>query len=183
VSGPIFLISGVPGAGKSTVARRLMERFPRGIHISVDSIRAAAVSGYADPTQPWTEETHRQFELAREVAAYWAGRYADAGFAVAIEDVINPEEGAEMVAALSPRPVRRILLLPSGDTLLHRNATRTNKSFDTSVLVETIERLHEEFKGHDWLDWIVLQTDAETPEETVHRMLSRERRCGKLYIR
>ena len=39
------LILGMPAAGKSTVARALMARFARGLHLPVDDLRNIVVSG------------------------------------------------------------------------------------------------------------------------------------------
>ena len=46
---PIFLLSGTPGAGKSSVATALMQHFEFGLHIPVDDLREWVVSGLADP--------------------------------------------------------------------------------------------------------------------------------------
>lgn len=40
----LFLISGVPASGKSTVARLLAERFERGACVPGDAVRAMMVS-------------------------------------------------------------------------------------------------------------------------------------------
>ena len=86
---PLFLITGTPGAGKSVTAAALMRRFPFGLHIPVDELREWVVSGISQPVPEFTEETARQFRLARSAAAQVAALYTDAGFAVAIDDVIH----------------------------------------------------------------------------------------------
>ena len=110
---PLFLITGTPGSGKSTAARSLMQRFPFGLHIPVDDLREWVVAGIAHPVPEFTEETARQFQLARTAAAGIAVLYADAGFAVALDDVIHEPDAETCVAApLAPRAVHKILLQP-----------------------------------------------------------------------
>ena len=101
---PLFLITGAPGAGKSVTAAALMRRFPFGLHIPVDELREWVVSGISQPVPEFTEETGRQFRLARGAAAQVAALYADAGFAVAIDDVIHePDVQACLTDVLAPR--------------------------------------------------------------------------------
>ena len=129
---PLFLITGAPGAGKTATAAALMRRFPFGLHIPVDDLREWVVSGISQPVPEFTEETGRQFRLARGAAAQVAATYADAGFAVAIDDVIHEPDAEVLVAPLAPRTVHKILLQPSLEVALARNADRTNKGFDTA---------------------------------------------------
>jgi chloramphenicol 3-O-phosphotransferase len=172
----IYLITGVPGSGKSSVAVALMRHFPFGLHIPMDDLREWVVSGIAPPLPTWTEETTRQFRLAREAAAQVARTYADSGFAIAIDDVIFPEEAeALFVSRLVGHRVQKVLLRPRFEVALERNAARTNKGFDTSVLVEVTRRLHEDFERQDFegAGWVVVNSSDLSVEETVEEILRR----------
>jgi tRNA uridine 5-carbamoylmethylation protein Kti12 len=170
----IFLISGVPGSGKSSVSRELMNRFNRGVHIPVDDLREMVVSGIAHPVPVWTEETGRQFVLARASAIKVATIYNEAGFAVVIDDVISSEnlhkDYIPNFGNLKPYP---ILLLPSKEVNLQRNATRENKNFDTTILEQVIGYLYEELSQMDHADWLVIDSSDLTLEQTVDLILAR----------
>jgi|WetSurMetagenome_2_1015567.scaffolds.fasta_scaffold75618_3 protein tyrosine phosphatase (PTP) superfamily phosphohydrolase (DUF442 family)/predicted kinase len=170
---PLFLISGTPGSGKTTAARSLMQRFPFGLHIPSDDLRAWVVSGIAHPVPEFTEETSRQFRLARAAAAQVAALYAEAGFAVAIDDVIHEPDAEALVALLAPRTVHRILLHPSLEVALARNATRSNKDFDTTVLADAIRGNHRSLGEQNRADlgWAVIDNGALDVEQTVDAIL------------
>ena len=72
---PLFVITGTPGAGKSATAAVLMRRFPFGLHIPVDDLREWVVAGIAQPVPEFTEESGRQFRLARGAAHQQGLRY------------------------------------------------------------------------------------------------------------
>ncbi|MEO8285818.1 MAG: AAA family ATPase [Chloroflexota bacterium] len=171
---PIFLLTGTPGAGKTSVSNALMKRFPFGLHIPVDNLREWVVSGLADPVPVWTAETTRQFRLARNAAAHTARLYADAGFAVVIDDVIWPHEAAELFEEpLEPHALHKVLLRPDLDSAQARNATRTNKSYDTEGLRGLIEVVHDAMLPSEYeaAGWAVVDSTHLSLEETVDEIL------------
>jgi protein tyrosine phosphatase (PTP) superfamily phosphohydrolase (DUF442 family) len=169
----LFLITGAPGAGKSVTAAALMRRFPFGLHIPVDDLREWVVSGISQPVPEFTEETAWQFRLARTSAAQVAALYAEAGFAVAVDDVIHEPDAGGLVALLAPRTVHKILLRPALEVALARNADRTNKGFDTAVLADVIRGNHRSLGEQNRADkgWTIIDNGALNVEQTVDAIL------------
>ncbi len=175
---PIYIITGTPGAGKSTVAKALMQQFELGVHVPVDEIREWVVAGIAHPIPKWTEETERQFRLARWSALQTATIYAEAGFTVAIDDVVQePVFQRQYQQLLHGYTIHKILLSPSVEVALERNAARTNKAFDTKVLTETTRSLHAELlkSNGPQAGWKVIDSSRLSVDETVAQILGKKR--------
>ncbi len=173
---PIFLLSGVPGAGKTSVAAALMRRFTSGLHIPIDDLREWVVSGIAHPLPTWTDETGRQFRLARQAAAHMACLYVDAGFAVAIDDVLYPDAARELIAShFVGHAVGKVLLQPTVDRVLARNSRRTNKAFDTSTLAEFLPGIHQSLAAAGFVEagWLVVDSTHLSLDQTVDEILQR----------
>ena len=86
----IYLITGPMAAGKSTVARLLASRFERGgVHLEGDVFRRSIVSGRAEMTPDPSPEALDQLRLRYRLAAAAADTFFEAGFTVALEDVVR----------------------------------------------------------------------------------------------
>jgi chloramphenicol 3-O-phosphotransferase len=179
---PIFILTGVPGSGKSSVARALMQRYPFGIHIPVDDLRDWVVSGHASPVPTWTDETSRQFALAYRAAGKLGRVYAEAGFAVALDHVFTPADAAaNLLPELAGLAPIRVYLAPALAISLERNARRFHKPFDPAFLTDTIRGMDGWLAGQIAADpgWLRINSASMSVEQTVDAILAgiaRERR-------
>ena len=157
----ILLITGPPGAGKTTEADAWARASKRGAHIPVDDVRLWVKGGLADSV-PWTEESELQFQAAEEAVWISARAYAEKGFDVVVDHCRNLTRlGALCSEHWKGLDARRLLLLPQLDETLKRNRERTNKDFDPLILEETIRAVHARMSGEDREGWIIAPEDAE----------------------
>jgi hypothetical protein len=169
---PIFVVSGPPASGKTTLCQVLLSIFDRGLHIPVDDLRLWVVQGLSDSV-PWTDETERQFRAAEESACRVAGRYHEEGFAVALDHCRNPERLDVVISGeLTGLPVVKVLLLPSLDINLARNRNRTNKAFNPEVLTETIRLTNDAYRRTTARGWLILDNSFLSPTETADLILT-----------
>ena len=90
-----------------------MQRYPFGVHNPVDDVRERVVSGQASPVPTWKYETGRQFGLAYRAAGKMARLYAEAGFAVALDQVFTPVDiAANLIPELAGIPLVNVYLAP-----------------------------------------------------------------------
>ena len=164
----IWLITGAPGAGKTTVSVALCRRFPLAVHIPVDDIRDWVRSGFSSPTE-WSVETDRQFALARRGAARVAADYADAGFVAVLDDVVRESHLDQYTAYLGGSDLRKVLLSPTLASVLARNATAGRKPFDPSSLEAACRGLHPLLIAENTTEqgWVVVDSTTLDIEETV----------------
>ncbi len=121
----IWLINGIPGAGKTTTAHALAQKFPRSVHIEGDKLQDLIVAGKVNPgTEPYDEET-RQITLCVKNQCLLGRSFAEAGFEVFIDYVItDPGRIAEYKSHLGTAQVNLITLFPGIAEALRRDAQR-----------------------------------------------------------
>jgi adenylylsulfate kinase-like enzyme len=171
---PIFLIMGTPASGKSTVAKALMQRFERGLHIPVDDLRHLVVAGLSDMAFDIPPETFRQLRLARESASVMARMYSDDGFAVAIDDFWLGENPDEDYNRKISRRITRVLLLPKLETTLQRLYARNpDEGSFKQILERAIRSLQAGIQGHPKMGWLVIDSSDLSVEQTVDLILER----------
>ncbi|KAA3662650.1 MAG: hypothetical protein DWQ04_12840 [Chloroflexi bacterium] len=172
---PIFILTGTPASGKTSVSKALLARYAFGIHIPVDVLRGLVISGESNPIGSWDEETDRQFRLARDSAAKIASTYAQAGFTVVIDDVIFPDMIAHHYdKALAAFEVHKILLRPSIAATISRNKAR-KIDVDNAQLEKIIQPIYDHFATFNLhklekSGWYIIDTSSYSIEETVSEL-------------
>lgn len=83
----MLLLTGPPGAGKTTVARTLAGDYERAAHLESDSFFHSIASGYIEP---WKPESHEQNVTVMRIIATAAASYAAAGYVTIVDGIISP---------------------------------------------------------------------------------------------
>jgi cytidylate kinase len=165
----VFVVSGVQAAGKSTVADLLAKRYPRGVHVAGDGIRAMVVSGRVDMSQEAVPEAARQLKLRYRASIAVARLYHEANFDVVIEDVIIGPMFDEFLS-LIPWPQAHVVVLdPDLEEVARRERERTKSAYGASWSISALQRILREQTPRLglWLD-----TSRLTPDETVDAILA-----------
>jgi predicted kinase len=120
----ILIVSGPPGAGKTTVARRLAETWDGlAVHLPSDAFYSAILSGYI---APWLAESHAQNVTVTQAIAAAASAYAAGGYAVLLDGVVGPWflERYREAAARAGADLAYVVLRPDRDTAVARARDR-----------------------------------------------------------
>jgi chloramphenicol 3-O-phosphotransferase len=166
----IFLLTGIPASGKSTVSDRLARRFARGVHVRGDLFRRMVVAGREAMEPNASEEAWSQLRLRYRLGAEVADRYFEAGFTVVVQDVISGPVLEDYVGLIQGRPLLVVVLAPQPEVVAAREATRRKIGYHNGW---TVADFDAGFRTTTPRLGLWLDTSEQTPDQTVHEILAR----------
>ncbi|HEU5318467.1 MAG TPA: AAA family ATPase [Chloroflexota bacterium] len=168
-----WLVTGIPGAGKSTISRVLAGRFRRGAHLEGDRLGDMIVGGLVHPGQAPREESDRQSLLVINHLCLLARSFARSGFTPVLDYVCMTRGGvARYRRSLARLNLHLVVLNPGKDTALARDLARPEKTVAVHwTHLEDVMR--RELPGLGlWID-----SRDQTPEQTVAHILRHRKKA------
>src|SRR6478735_4016188 len=163
------LVTGAPGAGKSTVTRLVAAALSRSALVRGDEVSRLVVSGHVWALGEPADEASRQTRLCNDNIVALATNFVKAGFTPLLDWIVPDRAQLDVFTdGLGPLGLRLVVLDPGGETCRARNEQRApEEQFFFDGHEELTATMRDGFGDLGW--WF--DTSGLTPEETAERIV------------
>jgi predicted ABC-type ATPase len=137
--GSLLIVTGPPGAGKSSVTRILADKAAHSVLVEGDAFFGFLASG---AIEPWLPASNDQNTVVTKAAASAAAAFAVGGYMTVFDGIVGPWFLPTFFRATGLDRLDYVVLLPSVETCVQRIATRVDHGFAD---VTATEKMHAEF--------------------------------------
>ncbi len=163
----IIILTGPPGAGKSTIGRLLAKKIKNSAVVSSDDLRALVKNGKAEIGD---KKFGEQLILGAENACLLAKNFYKGGFNVFLDDVLLEDKINVYFNSLKGYNLKIFLLMPNKQVLSKRDLERGKWA-----MKERAVRLHDKFTEFIKTEkrFIILDTSNHTPNQTAEEIIKK----------
>ncbi len=164
--GPLLLLTGSPGCGKTTVAPLVADRHDLSACLDLDWFFAKLRRG---GIEPWREEAHDQNRVVLRAAAEAAAAFAEGGYFTVAEGILYPFMLDLFAAACAPHRIRinyAVLRAPIG-IVRQRVQDRRVEQLHAGALADAgvVDDLWTQFESHGVDERHRVDSGMRTPAE------------------
>jgi adenylate kinase family enzyme len=164
LTGAVVVVTGPPGAGKSTASAELVTRAERAVLVDGDSFFTAVKTGWIPP---WLPESGAQNQTVIDALGAAAARYARGNYVVIVEGIVGPWFLERFRAELAG-PLHYVVVRPNRNAAFARATARPAPRLNNP---EAVTKMYDEFESLGVYERCVLDNSMQTLEETVAAML------------
>jgi dephospho-CoA kinase len=170
----LLVITGPPGAGKTSVAAVLARSVEPSVLVAGDDFFACLRRGAIPPWHPGSDDQNR---IVTQAAASAAGAFAAGDYATIYEGIVGPWFVETFAQATGLTSLDYVVLLPTEECCVERVASRSNHGFTDE---EATRHMHRQFVTRSAaLDPAHVLVDPPGTAEATAELISHELPTGR----